>query len=176
MHKTTCHCDGVAHIEELKTLLSIDPAANDVADDDCSVRIKDAIQGVFKMFIFTPFILCITVEQIFNVAKSKLRLVLKYCLKYSIDVKSYLTININFIKLDMQTNEVKQRLPQCFSTKSKPCQSDECMEEFIDEACKEFARKVETFLENGSGWLVESIDELILRLVSYHVIRGGAGG
>ena len=135
----------MAHIEELNTFLSIDPAANHVAHDDCSVRIKDAIQGVFKMLVFTPLILCITVEQIFNIAKGKLRLVLKHCLKYGIDVKSYLTININFIKLDMQINEVKQRLPRCFSTKSKKCQSDECIEEFIDEACKEFASKVETF-------------------------------
>jgi len=163
-HRVICQPDSL----EIPSLME------NFTSHTCTLKpIQSAIGGIYKEFQLKPCEDCLSADQVINAVFDGLQAILNHCLKCGNDIKVYSTIAVNYHKIDITSGEVIQKITSYFSTLATPIQSEECINEYIEEMRRKLNEDMETFINKGSNWIVSGIDHVTLRLVRFKLLGGG---
>ena len=87
-------------------------------------------------------------------------------------IKFYETLTITLSKLYIHT-DVEIETTAHFSSRGKIAINEGGIEETTMEVVDELGHRIDTWLGNGSGWVVVRVDEHVLSVVRYNPLAGG---
>ena len=165
-HRRTCHPDNMHNIREV---------CNNFRCEDCTMEpAEGAFSGRYRSVLMKPSTRCITMEQFITATRQGMQRVLEHCLDHGEHTKVFCTVSILMHKIKMPEGTVEKEDLTHMSTRAMPLQTRNDINEFIDNVKEKLERHIDKYTSKGSNWVVASIEQISLRLVRYHLLRGGA--
>ena len=165
-HKSQCEVAMIPNIPELL----------DSFKSNSSIILvqRSALNNSYREFIIGSMAQCITVDQFLDQTADAVHAILDHCVRFSVPIKAYSTLECEFDKISITTGEEMNNIRSFFSTKSVPIQSEYCIDEFVMNQRNKFNTEVERFIHKGSNWILSACHTLTLRLVRYIPLQGGS--
>jgi hypothetical protein len=163
------------HQENCSPVLQAREICGNFQNSKCTLApVETIMNGVLRIIDITPNEQSIISEQFINNTREGIQHVLKYCLDNGERVKVFSSTSVTMHKVNLADGTVDVEKTFFFNTKATPIQSDTDIDDFISKIQEKLDYQIDKFTNQGSNWVVASIDYVKISLVRYKLLRGGA--
>ena len=169
IHRRTrrCYPDGLP--------ASLEKLCGDFNCRDCTISpVTTRFNGAYRSVTITPTEHCITSDQFSNNTREGVLQVIRFALANGENLKVYTTTSVTFQKVNIADGAVDDEKTFFFSTKAVPIQAESDIDELVERSRNKISTQIDKFTNRGSNWVVASINNIVLGLARYRVLRGGA--
>ena len=143
------------------------PELVDFSSDSCVLINKSqALNGVYRDYMFKPNIPCITMDQLMDQCSIGIYAALELCLEKKATIKAYTTVDVLFYKINCTDGTIEKEDISYMSTCATPIVTKSDIDRLVHHSTAELEEKIETFTNKGSNWIVGEIKTLILKIVA----------
>lgn len=155
-------------IEKKVTPRPATPELVNFTSDTCILSGKQtAINALYRDYEFTPIIKCITVEQILEQCKPGVQAALELCIAKNVHVKAYITLKVQFLKINLTDGSVDNEDINYMSTRAVPVNAMEDITALINDVQQRLTEKIDNYTRKGSNWIVGELMTLTVKLAKY---------
>src|ERR1700721_3802691 len=90
------------------------------------------------------------------------------------NLKVFTTTAVTMHKINLVDGTVDTENTFYFHTNATPIQSDVAVDELIEDIQAKLEKHIDRFTNQGSNWVVASIDNVKLTVVRYKILRGSS--
>ena len=164
LHRQHCHADFILNIQEL---------CSDCKSETCKLEPEEsALMGAYRGVVIKPVCRCMSLEQMLLQVRDGIQHVLCHCLLHGENIKAFATITVLMHKINITDGSVEKEDYSYFSSKAVPIQTEEDIDDFIDQIYNKLEAHIDKFLRKGSNWIVADVEQIAIRFVKYNILSG----
>lgn len=130
---------------------------------------RTAINGNFKIIKISPISQDWDYESVLDVEKQRLKNILETQLQHLKSIKLYLTLNVVGRKYVDGEEKVLN-----FRTCAKTLLRSDDINKAIDDHIEKLFEKIDNYTRNGSGWMIEKVQNIHINITKYAPFFGGS--
>lgn len=136
--------------------------------------LTEAFHNGLEIYAIRPTKEWIDIQMFLKHYKKNVKKTLKKVLNKLENIKFQLSIQLKLKKFAYDGEEIKtHKIEPVFNSTTKVMASDADVNEKLSHAGDEIIAHFQTFLSEGSGWLIIGIEELLLKVYEYEPFEGG---